>query len=61
MGDESGDVARTARRKRVLSAIAEESPVAPAAAAELPSPNADFRDQFTCDVFKIFEFFYNPD
>ena len=57
MGDEGGDVAWTVRRKRVLSAIAEESPVAPAAAAELLSPNADIRDQFTCDVFKIFEFF----
>ena len=50
VGGEGGDVARTARRKRVLSAIAEESPVAPAAAAELPSPSADIRDPFMDDV-----------
>ena len=42
-GDNDGDLSRTVRRKRVLSAIYEESPVAPAAAAELPIPNANNR------------------
>lgn len=46
-GDNDVDVSRTLhqRRKRVLSAIYEESPVAvaPAAASELPAPDADNR------------------
>ena len=42
--DAAQDVSMTVqRRKRVLSAIYEESPVVPAAASELAIPNADNR------------------